>query len=121
MLLHVKLARVKAPGVSECGKLASRKDLLQEFSCRETAIHGQSSVAVRGGLGGQDAQQLGNIRTNADTRVPNSEELIDETTTSDENCANDPGTKCAGRHIWVIMVVDHSTDLSVGRTLHALY
>ena len=50
MLLHVELPRVKVPGVSEGGKLASRKDLLQEFTCQETAIHGKSSVAGRGGL-----------------------------------------------------------------------
>jgi hypothetical protein len=50
MLLHVELAGVKAPGVSEGGKLASRKDLFQEFTCRETAIHDKPSVAARGGL-----------------------------------------------------------------------
>ena len=50
MLLHVKLAGVKAPGISEGGKLASRKDLLQEFTCRETAIRDKPLVTVCGGL-----------------------------------------------------------------------
>jgi hypothetical protein len=50
MLLLVELPGVKAPGVSEGGKLVSRKDLLQEFTCRETTIHDQPSVFVREGL-----------------------------------------------------------------------
>jgi hypothetical protein len=121
MLFHVELSGVKTPGVSEGGKLASRKDLLQEFTCRETAIHDRPSAAVRGGKNGRDAQQLGNVRTDADTRVPNTEELIDETTSGNENGTNDPGTECAGGQIWVIVVVDHSTDLGVGRVLYVSY
>ena len=50
MLLHGELAGVEAPGVSEGGELVSRKDLLQQFTRRETAIRDGSSVAVRGGL-----------------------------------------------------------------------
>ena len=50
MLLHVELSGVKTPGVSEGGKLAGRKDLLQEFTCRKTAIHDQPSVTVCEGL-----------------------------------------------------------------------
>ena len=67
---------------------------------------------------GQGAQQLGNARTNSNTGVSNAEELIDETTSGDENCTNNPRTECAGRQIWVIMVIDHSTDLGIGRVLH---
>jgi hypothetical protein len=70
---------------------------------------------------GRDAQQLGNIRTKADTRVPDDEELIGETTNGNENGTDDPGTECAGGHIWVIVVVDHSTDLGVGRVLGVSY
>lgn len=47
MLLHVELSRVKTPGMSEGVKFGSRKDLLQEFTCRESAAHGQPSVGVR--------------------------------------------------------------------------
>jgi hypothetical protein len=50
MLLHVELAGVKTPSVSEGGKLASRKDLLQEFTCRETAIRDKPSAAACGRL-----------------------------------------------------------------------
>jgi hypothetical protein len=67
---------------------------------------------------GRDAQQLGNTGIDGDTRVSDVEELIDETTSSDENGTNDPGTERAGGHIWVIVVVGHSTDLGVGRILH---
>jgi hypothetical protein len=70
------------------------------------------------GIRGRDAQQLGNIKTDADTRVSNDEELVDETTRSNEKGTNDPGTKCAGGQIWVIVAVDHSTDLGVGGVLH---
>ena len=49
MLLHVELPGVKAPGVSEGGESASRKDPLQEFTCRKTTIHDRPSAAVRGG------------------------------------------------------------------------
>jgi hypothetical protein len=68
---------------------------------------------------GRDAQQLGNVRTDTDTGVLNAEELVDETTSSDENCTDDPGTECTGGQIWVIVVVDHSADLGVRRVLHA--
>jgi hypothetical protein len=118
MLFHVELSGVKTPGVSKGGKLASRKDFLQEFTHRETAIHDKPSVAACGRLEGRDAQQLGNVRTNADIRVSNGEELIDETTTSDEKGTNDPRSECAGSKVWIIAVVDHSADLSVGRILH---
>ena len=50
VLLHVELSGVKTPGVSEGSKLTSRKDVLQEFACREAAIHNQPSTAARGGL-----------------------------------------------------------------------
>ena len=46
MLLHVELSGVKTPGVSESGRLASRKDLLQEFTCRETTIHNKPSATA---------------------------------------------------------------------------
>jgi hypothetical protein len=118
VLFHVELSRVKTPGVSESGKLASRKDLLQEFTCRETTIHDQPSVFIHGDQSGRDAQQLGNFRTNADTRGSNAEELIDESTSNHENGTDDPGTERAGRQIWVIVVVNHSTDFGVGRVLH---
>jgi hypothetical protein len=70
---------------------------------------------------GWDVQQLGNARTYVDTRVSNDEELIDETNRGNENGTNDPGTECAGRQIWVIVVVYHSTDLGVGRVLDVSY
>jgi hypothetical protein len=50
VLFHVELAGVETPGISEGGKSASRKDLLQEFTCRETAISARPSVAAREGL-----------------------------------------------------------------------
>lgn len=67
---------------------------------------------------GDSVQQLGHVGTNADTRVANAEELIGKTTSSDEESTDDPGTKCAGRHTWVIMVIDDSTDLGVRRVLN---
>jgi hypothetical protein len=72
-----------------------------------------------GDYGGWDAQKLGNIGTNDNSIVLNAEELIDETSSSDENGTYEPGTECASGHIWVIVVVDYSTDLGVGRVLHA--
>jgi hypothetical protein len=68
---------------------------------------------------GQDTQQLSSIGSNTDSRVSNGEELIDETTSSHEKGTNDPRTECTGGHTRVIVVVDHSTDLGVGRVLDA--
>ena len=51
MLLHVEPSGVKTPSISEGGKLVSRKDLLQEFTCWESATHDQLSVVVRRMLG----------------------------------------------------------------------
>jgi hypothetical protein len=68
---------------------------------------------------GWDAQQLGNARIDVDTRASNDEELVDESTRSDKKGTNDPGSECASGQMWVIVVVDYSTDLGVGRVLHA--
>jgi hypothetical protein len=70
---------------------------------------------------GQDAQQLGNDRTDIDTRVLHGKELIDETGSSNEKGTNNPRSECAGGQIWVIVVFDHSTDLGVWRVLDASY
>ena len=50
MLLHVELPGVEAPGIPEGGKLASRKDLLKEFTGRESAIYDYPSVFFHGEL-----------------------------------------------------------------------
>jgi hypothetical protein len=68
----------------------------------------------------RDAQQLANVRANVDARVSNAEKLIDETTSNNKKGTDDPGSERAGGQIWVIVVVDHSTDLSVGRILHVV-
>jgi len=60
---------------------------------------------------------LGDVGTNIDTREAKAEELVDEGTSTDEEGADDPGTKCAGSHIDVIVVVDDSADLGIGRVL----
>jgi hypothetical protein len=121
MLLHAELAGIKTPGVSESSKVTGRKDLLQEFACRETAIHDKTSAAACRGLERVGAQQLGEVGINVDARVPNAEELIDESTSDNEYGTDGPGTECAGGHIWVIIVFNHSTDFCVGRVLHASY
>ena len=66
---------------------------------------------------GENVQQLGDVGANADTRVANAEELVDKTTRSDEGRADNPGTECTGRHVRVIVVVDDSADLGIGRVL----
>jgi len=50
VFLHVELSGVKTPGMSEGGKLTSRKDLFQEFTGRESTAHDYPSVAVRSEL-----------------------------------------------------------------------
>ena len=62
-------------------------------------------------------QQLGNVGTDADTRVSNAEELVDETSSGDEDDTNKPSTESARRNAGVIVVVDDSTHFSVGRIL----
>jgi hypothetical protein len=49
------------------------------------------------------------------------EELIDKFTSDSEKGTDNPGTECAGGHILVILDVDHSTDLGVGRVLDVSY
>lgn len=48
MLLHIEFSGVKTPCTSECGKLMSRKDLLQEFTGRESATCNYPSVVDSG-------------------------------------------------------------------------
>jgi hypothetical protein len=79
-------------------------------------VNRQSLIVVD--WSGQDAQQLGNVRTDADITVWTVEELIDEFTNDNEKGTDNPGTECAGGHIWVIVGVDNSTDLGVGRVLY---
>lgn len=50
MFLHVEPSGIKAPGTSKSGKLASRKDILKEFTDRESAICDYPSVVIHGGL-----------------------------------------------------------------------
>ena len=68
---------------------------------------------------GRDIQQLGDVSTNTDTRVANTEELVDESTSTDEDGADNPGTERARGHTGVIVVIDDSTDFGVGRVLDA--
>ena len=56
MLLLVEFTRVDAPGISEGCKLMSRKNLLQKFTCRESAAHDHSSGMIHWKLEGQNAQ-----------------------------------------------------------------
>lgn len=116
MLLHVELSRVHAPGISESGEIPSRKGLLKKFTGRVGTTHDFPSVAM-GKSSGQNAQQLGNIGTNADARLANTEELVDEGTSSDEDGTNDPGTECTSVNIRVIVIVNDSADFGVGRVL----
>jgi len=62
-------------------------------------------------------QQLSNIGTDADTRVSNAEELVDETSGGDKDDTNKPSTECAGGNCGVVVVVDDSTHFGVGRIL----
>ena len=79
-----------------------------------TTIHQLSFV---GSYDRRNAQQLGNVSGNADARGANAEELVDKAASTDEYGADKPGTERAGGHIGVIVVVDDSADLSVGRVL----
>ena len=119
VFLHVEPSGVKTPGMSKGGKFGSRKDLLQEFTRRESTRRGRPSVGVRTELDRtrRDVQQLGDVSTNADTRVANAEELIDESTSTDEDGADNPGTERASGHIGIIVVVDDSADFGVWRVL----
>jgi hypothetical protein len=72
-----------------------------------------------GDQSGLDAQQLGNFIAKCITNGFDAEDLIEETTTSDEKGTSGPGTECTGGHIRVVVVVDRSTDLGVGRVLYA--
>jgi len=52
MLFRVEFSRVEAPGISEGGKLMSRKNLLHKFTCRESAVYNYPSAAIHWELGG---------------------------------------------------------------------
>ena len=64
---------------------------------------------------------MGDVSTNTDTGVANAEELVDESTSTDEDGADNPGTERTGGHIGIIVVVDNSTDLGVGRVLDGVH
>lgn len=70
-----------------------------------------------GKYNGRNAQQLGNIGTNADARLANAEELVDEGTNGNEDGTNDPDTECTGGRIRVVVIVNDGTNLGVGRVL----
>lgn len=116
MLLHVEPSRVHAPGASESGERPSRKDLLKKFTGREGATH-DFPLVVMGKYNGENAQQLGDVGTNADTRLANAEELVDEGTESNEEGANNPDAECTSGRLRVIVIVDDSTNLGIGRVL----
>jgi len=62
-------------------------------------------------------QQLSNVGANADTGVSNAEELVDETSSGNEDDANKPSTESARRNAGIVVVVDDSTNFGVGRVL----
>ena len=67
---------------------------------------------------GWSLQQLSKVGTHADTRISNTEELIDETTNSNEDDTNEPSTESACGNGGVIMVIDGSTYFGVRRVLY---
>ena len=67
---------------------------------------------------GWSLQQLNKVGTHADTRISNAEELIDETTNSNEDDTNEPSTESACGNGGIIMVIDDSADFGVRGVLH---
>ena len=62
-------------------------------------------------------QQLSDVGTDGDTRVSDTEELVDEASSGDEDDANKPSTESARGNAGVIVVVNDSTHFGVGRIL----
>jgi hypothetical protein len=63
-------------------------------------------------------QQLSNAGTNANTRISNAEELIDETANSNEDDTNEPGAESTCGNGGIVVVIDDSAHFSIGRVLH---
>jgi hypothetical protein len=64
-----------------------------------------------------NSQQLSNVGTDANSGVPNTEELVDETSSGDEGDTDEPSTESVCGNGGVIVVVDYSTHFGVGRVL----
>ena len=58
-------------------------------------------------------QQLSNIGTHGNTRIPNAEELIDKTSDSNKDDANGPSTESACGNGGIIVIIDDSAHFSV--------
>ena len=63
-------------------------------------------------------QQLSNVGTDANTGIPNAEELVDENPRGDESNANKPSAESACGNSGVIVVVDDGAHLNIRRILH---
>ena len=63
-------------------------------------------------------QQLSNVGPNANSGIPNAEELVDESPSSDEDNTDEPSTESACGNGGIIVVVGDSAHLSVRRVLH---
>jgi hypothetical protein len=66
---------------------------------------------------GLNLQQLSNVGTDGDTRVSDAEELVDETSSGDEDDTDEPSTESACGNGGIIVVVDDSTHFGVWRVL----
>lgn len=56
---------------------------------------------------------MGDIGTDGDTGVTDTEELVDETSSGDEDDTDEPSTESAGRHEGVIVIVHNGANLGI--------
>ena len=67
---------------------------------------------------GWSSQQLSNVGTHANSRISNAEELVDESTNSNEDDTNEQSTEGACRDGGIIVVIDDSAHFGIWRVLH---
>ena len=72
---------------------------------------------MRYAKGDLSLQQLGHVGLNTNSGVPNTEELVDETSSGDEDDTDEPSAESACGNRGIIVITDNSAHLNVRRVL----
>ena len=73
---------------------------------------------MRYAKGDLSLQQLGHVGLDTNSGIPNAEELIDETSSGDEDDTDEPSTESACGNGGIIVITDNSAHLNVRRVLY---
>ena len=111
MLLHVESARVEVPRKAKGGEFHVGEDGLKQLARWEST--GIGFVRQKEIRRSSSSQQLSDVGTHGDAWIANTEELVDESPSGNEDGTDEPSTKSACGNGGIVTVIDNSAHFSV--------